>query len=195
MPSRALVSCEGDYAIARANSLRVAPDARLARTNNSRETLGSPASSFATRDWLEPIRSAKATWLKRPRARAFLANSVKRSLISISAESSGVSSRNSATEPVLQPASFRRFLFPASITTPVNDGLRLRQFVVLSNSFFASFYNGFWCLPIFFCKDRPNHKSISVHSIDKAPCLGLVGNPQLMTPATNGRHWSRLRHA
>jgi hypothetical protein len=48
------------YAIARARSFLVAPEAKLARTRRSSDTLGSPASIFATRDWLEPRRSASA---------------------------------------------------------------------------------------------------------------------------------------
>ena len=48
-----------------ARSLRVAPRAISDRTRRSRDTEGSAASIFATRDWLDPIRFASSTCERR----------------------------------------------------------------------------------------------------------------------------------
>ena len=50
--------------IIRATSFFEAPKANNDFNIKSIETEGSPASIFATRDWLESIFAAKATWLK-----------------------------------------------------------------------------------------------------------------------------------
>jgi hypothetical protein len=52
-------------AMTRARSLRVAPRAISERTRRSRDTEGSAASIFATRDWLDPMRFASSTWERR----------------------------------------------------------------------------------------------------------------------------------
>lgn len=105
--------------MAAAISFREAPVASSARTSRSTETLGSHASIFATRDWLEPSRFASSVcvspWLVRRSRSVWLSAS----FISTKAASSSERSRNSSAEQSFQPASSKRlrfvsFLVPSS---------------------------------------------------------------------------------
>ena len=172
--------------MARANSFRVAPEAKLARTSRSRETLGSPASILATLDWLEPRRRLAPPRLKWRRARALLNEPVKRSLISTHCGLFGVNSRNLATEPVLQPASFRRFFFAASITTPTI--IATPRALVILDSFLTCIDNRLWGRSILLREHFPNHYRVVVDSIDSMPCLIFVRNTQFTDSAA--RSWA-----
>lgn len=103
--------CGFQPSIARATSFLRAPSANSDRTRRSRETVGSAASSFATRDWLEPSLAASVCceipWCKR-RSRTLRLNARR---ISTRAASSFVSSRNCSAVPTRQPARTRRFFF------------------------------------------------------------------------------------
>src|SRR5437773_2224606 len=68
--------------IARAMSLFVAPMARSERTRRSILTVASPASIFATRDWLEPRSRATAAWESLRLARCVLKRSASANFIS-----------------------------------------------------------------------------------------------------------------
>ena len=86
-----------------ARSRLEAPNASSDRISRSSETVGSPPSIFATRDWLERIRLAKAVWVRFCFRRRSFRLSANRSLSSTYAASSSESPRNSWTPPTRHP--------------------------------------------------------------------------------------------
>lgn len=105
--------------IAAANSRRVDPNARRDLISRSALTVGSAASIFATRDWLDPRTLASSIWdsfRRRRRSRSFCASD---SFISTYADSAGDRPRKSAALPTLQPASSRRPRFARCTLTPL----------------------------------------------------------------------------
>lgn len=77
--------------------------------DGSTETLGSPASIFATRDWLEPRRSATSVWVWPRDFLFFVSRAARERWSSMYSTSSWVRSRKSLAEPNFQPlASSRR---------------------------------------------------------------------------------------
>ena len=98
-----------------ATSFRLAPTYKRARISNSRDTLGSPPSSFATRDWLEPSCLARAVWVRPAASRRSRKLRLRARRISTKAASWSVSLRNPAASPTAHPAASSRFRFFASV--------------------------------------------------------------------------------
>ena len=71
--------------------------------SRSRETLGSPPSILATRDWLELSSLATCVWLRRRLLRLSRSVSESRSRSSTYAASAGDKPRKSSTVPSLHP--------------------------------------------------------------------------------------------
>jgi len=92
-----------------ASSLSDEPRARSDRTRRSKDTDGSAASIFATRDWLELRSFASFSWVNLRLRRRFFRCSLRASLSSRYRLSSGVRFKNSAVEPIRQPFSSKRF--------------------------------------------------------------------------------------
>src|SRR3990170_8089442 len=99
-----------DEAITFANSFSDDPRASSDRTRRSSDTVGSAASIFATRDWLELKNFASVSWDNLRLRRRFFRCSPSASLSSMYRFSSGVRSRNPAAEPILHPFFSKRFL-------------------------------------------------------------------------------------
>ena len=99
----------------RANSLRETPKARSVLISRSMLTEGSPASIFATRDWLDLTSLATSTWDSFRVVRCILSPSASSSLSSMYADSSADRPRNSAALPIFQPLRSRRFRFSSRI--------------------------------------------------------------------------------
>jgi hypothetical protein len=95
-----------------ANSRFDAPSANSDRSSRSRDTVGSPASIFATRDWLDLIDLAISTWVNPRACRRAFRPSARRRRSSIYAASPSDSPRKSLAVPTFQPlaSSFLRLL-------------------------------------------------------------------------------------
>ena len=110
-------------AIARPISLFVEPAIASDRIRRSSDTAGSPASIFATRDWLEPSASASAVCDKRRarrRVRSAWASATRISMITFSAS---LNPRNCWTVPTRQPARSSRFCLSLRMESPVCVGV------------------------------------------------------------------------
>ena len=103
-----------------AGSLAVAPAAKADRTSRSTLTLGSPASSFATLDWLDPSRSASSICVKRRPVRSFRSRRASASLTSTNCTSACERFRNSLASATRQPEPSSFFRFAARINPPRN---------------------------------------------------------------------------
>jgi hypothetical protein len=75
------------------------------------------------------------------------------------------------------------------------QSIRSLESVVMSDSFLASIDNLPRSRSIFLREDLQNHNRVVVDPIDDSPGLIFIGNTELMTPAPNFRHWSRVGHA
>src|SRR3990167_2865279 len=91
------------------------PRARSDRISRSRETDGSPASIFATRDWLDFSALARSVWERRSRRRRSRRLSANRILSSMYADSSSERRRNSLALPIFQPPASNCFLLSSRI--------------------------------------------------------------------------------
>ena len=170
-------------------SLRVAPAAKSARTIRSSETLGSPASIFATRDWLDLMRSARSDCDSLCLVRACRTASVKLSLISTSAACSSLSCRKSRAEPARQPAARSRFNFSAFIALFLASHDRLIAF----QSGHANVDYLFGCPGRRLGEHFENDYGVVVDVIHHAPCSVLIRDSQFVAAWTYRRHRPRMR--
>jgi hypothetical protein len=102
-------------AVAFATCFRSAPAARRAFTSKSSDTDASPASILATRDWLEPRAAARSFCDMFRFCRSCFKLRLSASLASTYADSSAVTSRNSAAVPTAQPFALSLLRLAASI--------------------------------------------------------------------------------
>lgn len=98
-------------AITLARSCFVAPSANNDLIRWSIETEGSPASIWATCDWLDFSNFANSNWFSFFLCRRLFKFSLNISLSSIYAASAGAKPKNSWASPTFQPLSSRRFFF------------------------------------------------------------------------------------
>jgi hypothetical protein len=158
-----------------------APRARSDRTSRSSDTVGSPASIFATRDWLDC--TALANWVcDNPRAWRLAFNpraSLSRS--SMYADSWSDSSRKSSALPIFQPFASRRFLFSARI-------------FVISQSVAASSDDVVRSLFRLLGEYSQDQDGVGVNAVHQPPGQPLIINTELVAAGRNGRHRARLRH-
>jgi len=164
-----------------ARSFLDAPRASRDLIRRSRETVRSPDSIFATRDWLDRTILARSVCVRRRRTRLFFSPSASRSLSSMYVSSSGERSRNSRVLPTLHPFDSRRFRFssrivvlPKTLSRNLNDRLRC-------------------CLRLLLEDLRDDHR-VTIDPVDNSPCRIGIHDSQLVTPLADARHRSRVRH-
>src|ERR1700733_2938171 len=164
-----------------ARSLLEAPSASIDFTSKSSDTVGSPASIFATRDWLDFSVFARLTWVTPVARRRALSPSASLRRSSIYISSWFESPRRSLALPSFHPfdSSFLRLL---------------SRIVILLKAFPASVNDGFGRLTGFLGKYFENYNGIVVDSIHDAPGSGEIVNSKLMASRPHARHWPRLRH-
>jgi len=90
---------------------REAPREASDLMNNSSETDLSAVSIFAIRDWLDPIRLANCSWVRRLSCRKVFSLEANASFIATIISSAGLSSRKSDADPTVQPAFTSFFCF------------------------------------------------------------------------------------
>jgi hypothetical protein len=152
-----------------------APSAISDRTSKSIETLGSPASIFATRDWLDLTTLANSPWVRRRCTRWIFSPFARRRRRSTNARCSADKPRKSPASPTAHPRSrsLRRLatciiVLPQPSATGFDD-LPRRTACLLG-------------------KDISYDDRIGVDSIDDSPGLSRVINPQFVASRTDGRH-------
>jgi hypothetical protein len=173
----------------RARSRFVAPVAKNARSSKSSEMLGSPASIFATRDWLDRSFFASAAWVTPCRIRRCFNAPLTAKRVSTRAASSADNSKNSAAPPTRQPAASTRFRFLASIL--VSSSYR----VVQTKPAPAILNHARRRLLRPFLKDIRNNDRIVIKPIDNPPRLAGVHDSQLVAPSPDRPHRPRVRHS
>src|SRR3982751_670513 len=164
-----------------ARSLVEAPRASNDLTSRSSDTVGSPASIFATRDWLECTAFASSVCVspfalrraRRPSA------SFKRS--STYADSSSVRLSSAFGVPTFQPFASRRLRFSARI-------------VILLKAFATSVDHSIRGCACLLPKYIENHNSVGIYPVHDAPANVCVANPKFVTPPADARHGPRMRH-
>lgn len=164
-----------------ARSLREAPSARRERIKRSKETVGSPVSILATRDWLERTTFASSVWVSFRRRRRCLSPSASRSRISTYASSSGDRSRNSRVVPTFQPLASSRFFFCSRIVVlPESSPARLD-------------HRPRGCRRLL-DEDLADHNRVWVHPVHDSPRDGRIHDAELVTTGSDNRHGPGLRH-
>ena len=156
------------------------PRASSERISKSSDTDGSPASIFATRDWLDRRAFANATWVIRRcrrRARKLLANRI---LSSTYAASSSDSPRKSSAEPTFQPLASSLFFFSSRILIFLQPVLASRNNRRRRGSRLL-------------CEYLQDHNGIRSHMVDNPPCGPFINDTQLIAARANRWHWSRMR--
>jgi len=159
-----------------------APRAIRERTSRSTETVGSPASIFATRDWLEPRLFASSTCVSFFRDRRALRPSASLKRSSMYACSSGERPRKSGASPTSQPAlvNFLRLLARIAVLLETSlaglDDLIRRRF-----SFLA--------------EDIADNNRVDICSVDNSPGDTIVGNPKFVAASADSGHGARARKA
>ena len=139
-----------------ATSRREAPRVSIDLISKSRDTLGSPASIFATLDWLEEMAFAKAACVRRCFFRRSFSALPRISLSSITATSSSDNPRNSAAVPNRQP-----FVFST---------LRLLcRNVIVSTSCLTGFNHVSRCSACFLLEHLQYYDGVRVDSINNSP--------------------------
>lgn len=94
-----------------------APSMKYDRSMRSVLTEESAASSFAIRDWLDPIAFANWSCVQPLRSRNSLTLTASANLNSMSSISTGVNPRNSEASPTFHPAAVSRFAFCVSMVS------------------------------------------------------------------------------
>jgi hypothetical protein len=164
-----------------ANSRLDAPSASSDRSKRSRETVGSPASIFATRDWLDLIDLAISTCVTPRACRRAFSPSASRSRSSTYAASSSESPRNSLAVPTFQPLLSSLFRW-------------LSRIVILLETSTGSVDHLSWCRFSFLWENLEDHNRISVNSVDNSPVVARVSNTQFVAVLPDNRHRPGLRH-
>src|SRR5437867_6129841 len=157
------------------------PRTRSERTSRSIETDGSPASIFATRDWLDLSALASATWVRRRCRRRCLRPCARRSLRSIYVSSSSDSLRNSLAVPTFHPLASSRRLFSSRIL------------IVLEPSFAGLDHSLGRCRRLL-REYLQDHDRIRSYVVDDPPGRVHVVNAQLVATSANRGHRARMRH-
>jgi len=166
--------------IIRDNSRREAPRVSNDLMSRSSDTVGSPASILAIRDWLDWSRFARSACVSLLRWRHSRSPIASLSLSSTYAASSGFRRRNSWAVPTFQPFASRRRRFssrtlvlPQSTDARVNDRLRRP--------------------PRLLAEDRQNHDGVGVGPVHDPPVGSGIPDSQLVAPRSHDRHRPRVR--
>jgi len=163
-----------------ASSLFDAPRARSDLTSRSRETVGSPASILATRDWLDCMALANAICVRPLSARRAFRPSASFKRNSMYASSSESWSKSFA-EPTRHLFVSRRLRFRSS------------NFVILY-ALLTSFDHILWCVLSLLREDFHEHYCAFISSEYHTPCCVRIGHPQFLTPHSHIGHRSGVRH-
>src|SRR3954471_19181515 len=164
-----------------ARSLVEAPRARRDLTSRSSDTVGSPASIFATRDWLECTAFAKSVCVSPFALRRALSPSASLKRSSMYAASSSVRLSNSFGVPTFQPFASRRLRFSARI-------------VILLKALPTSVNHTVRRCAGFLPKHIENHNSVAIYPVHNAPTDVCIADPKFVTPSRDARHRPRMRH-
>src|ERR1051325_6665013 len=172
--------------MALAMSFFFAPAASKALIKRSRETVGSLASIFATRDWLERRRLASSLCDKPLLMRHSFKLALSASLTSTKAVSSGVRLRKSRVEPTFHPAA--------------SSFLRLSAFIIFLFARFGGFVGVQAAFAICnyvlrrlsscLAKNLKNDYSVAINPINDPPALLLIRYTQFVTRRAYTRHRS-----
>src|SRR6266566_237322 len=146
----------------------------------SKLTDGSPASIFATRDWLDPIKRASTVCDRLRRRRRSFNVCARASFVSTHAASSLERLRNSPAVPTFQPAASRRAFFALFIDHPPINQQNIFNHLLR-------------CSPRRFLKNLWNHDGVMVYAVYNPPIAVPVSNAQLVATRRNLRHWTRMR--
>jgi len=149
--------------------------------SRSRETVGSPDSIFATRDWLDFRSFARATCVSRWRWRRSRRLAARRSFISMYSASSSVSRRKSLADPKRQPLASSRFRLSSRI-------------VVFPRSPLCCLYHTVGRRLSFLAENVEDQHGVRVSPVDDPPRRVDVLNPQFVAPWTHRCHRSRMGH-
>lgn len=144
-----------------ARSFLETPSARSDFTSRSIETVGSPASIFATRDWLVLIILATSTWLSLLDDRCSRSERLRAIFISIYSISLGVRFKKSSADPRDQPFDLSFFLLSAFT-------------VVLSQELFAFVFYTFWSFTCFLFKHFNNNNCVAIYPVYYSPGPVLI---------------------
>lgn len=155
------------------------PSANRERTRRSMETEGSPASIFATLDWLDFTSRASSTCERFRSFRRVRRRSASSSFISMNTDSSGESPRKSFAPPTFQPLDSRRFRFASRI-------------VILLQSSLGSLNYRLWRLRCLLRKHFSDDNGIEVNPVQDAPSYARIANSQFVAPCADTRHRSRM---
>src|SRR5208282_5070737 len=163
------------------NSLFEVPSANIDLTSKSSETVGSPASILATRDWLDLIVCASSTWVTPFACRRAFRPSASFSRNSIYISSWSESPSSSLALPTFQPldSSFLRLLsriFLLLQATPARCNNTLGRLAGLLGEHFK------------------NHNSVFIDQIQDAPGGARVVDARLMAARPNSWHRPGLGH-
>ena len=148
----------------------------------SSDTVGSPASIFATRDWLDLIDFAISTWVTPRACRRAFSPSARRRRSSTYAASSSDRLRNSLAVPTFQPLLSSLFRW-------------LSRTVILLKAATGYVDHLFWGRRGFLRENLKNQYCVPVNSIDDAPVAASVRNTQLIASLPYARHWPGLWHS
>src|SRR6266481_2753376 len=151
-------------------------------------TEASPASIFATRDWLEPNKRPRCSWVIRRSLLCFLIAPASPSLTSTSAASSSLRPRKSAELPTFHPAASSRCLLRLSIVQyPAG------QFVVKPQTRPASVDHFTWRLACLLAEHFNYHGSVWISSIHNSPRSVSVDDSEFVTTASYRNYRPRMR--
>ncbi len=152
------------------------------RISKSMETVGSPDSILATRDWLDCTAAARSCCVRRLRFRRAFSPSDSLRRNSINAAASADRSRNSLASPTFQPRL-------------VSLAFLLARIVILPKTPLAGCNHILGRGARLLGKHRPNHDRISVRPVDNSPIRRTVPDAQLMASLSDSRHRPRMGHS
>src|SRR3990172_1682150 len=167
-----------------ARSFFEAPRARSDRNMRSSETVESPASIFATRDWLEPRSFASRTCEIFFRTLILRTLSLSARRTSTKAASSGVRPRNSSAPPTLQPLAWRCSSFLLSIPQPPYSELPVVVRQSPSAGIHNQLRNGSALLGEYF----QHNDRVFVDTVHYSPGCAPISNTKLVALGANDRH-------
>src|SRR5262245_21871448 len=173
----------------RAISSVEAPTTKSARNKRSSVAPRAPASSFATRDWLDPSLSARSCWVQRRRIRWRLRLSPSVSFIATIFASSGERSRNSSGVPTFHPVLSSLFFFAVFMAlTPQVRCSASSSLSKRSEPTLAAAQNLLWRRIGLLRKYIQHDDRINLNGVDDPAAHILIDDPKLMTAGADRRH-------
>ena len=159
-----------------------APRASSDRSMRSRDTVGSPASIFATRDWLDLMDLAISTWVTPCACRRAFMPAARRMRSSTYAASSSDRPSKSLAVPIRHPLLSSLFRLLSRIFILLKAATRCVDHLFGGRSGLLG-------------ENLKNHYRIAVNAIDDSLVATNVRDPQLMALPFDARHRCGLRHS